>query len=63
MGGPAPCQARWHELFSTCDLHVVYTPGPVNPVCDFLSRWAYLANQALGNVSMRRPKRTGMCGT
>ena len=52
VGGPSPRQARWHELFSKFDLHVVYAPGPVNPVGDFLSRWAYLANPALGDVSV-----------
>ena len=52
VGGSPPRQARWHELFSKFDLHVVYTPGPVNPVGDFLSRWAYPANQALGDVSI-----------
>ena len=31
---------------------MVYTPGPVNPVGDFLSRWAYPANPALGDVSI-----------
>ena len=51
VGGPPPRQVRWHELFSKFDLHVVYTPGPVNPVGDFLSRWAYPANPALGDVS------------
>ena len=52
MGGPSRRQARWHELFSKFDLHVVYTPPPVNPVGDFLSRWAYPANPALGDVSI-----------
>ena len=52
MGGPSPRQARWHELFSKFNLHVVYTPGPVNPVGDFLSRWAYSGNPALRNVSI-----------
>ena len=52
MGGPLPRQACWHELLSKVDLHVVYTPGPVNPVGDFLSRWAYSANPALGDVSI-----------
>ena len=52
VAGPSPRQARWHELFSKFDLHVVYTPGLVNPVGDFLSRWAYPANPALGDVSM-----------
>ena len=52
VGGPFPRQARWHELFSKFDLHVPYTPGPVNPVGDFLSRWAYPANPG-----------PGMCGT
>ena len=51
MGGSSPRQARWHESFSKFDLHVVYTTGPVNPVGDFLSRWAYPANLALGDVS------------
>ena len=50
--GPSPRQARWHELFPKFDLHVVYTPGPVNPVGDFLSCRAYPATPALGNVSI-----------
>ena len=50
--GPSSRQARWHELFSKFDLHVVYTSGPVNPIGDFLSRWAYPANPALGDVSI-----------
>ena len=53
VGGPSPRQARWHELFSTFNLHVVYTPALVNPVGDFLSRWTYPANPALGDVSIR----------
>ena len=52
VGGPSPRQARWHELFSKFNLHVVHTPGPVNPVGDFLSRLAYPANPALGDVSI-----------
>ena len=52
MGGPSPHQARWHELFPKFDLHMVYTLRPVNPVGDFLSRWAYPANPALGDVSI-----------
>ena len=52
VGGPSPRQARWHELFSKFDLHVLYNPGPVNPVDDFRSRWAYAANQGLGDVSI-----------
>ena len=52
VGGPSPRQARWHELFSKFDHHVVYTPPPVNPVGDFLSCWAYSANPALGDVSI-----------
>ena len=52
VGGLSPRQARWHELFSKFDLHVVYTPGPVNPVSDFLSRSAYPANPAFGDVSI-----------
>ena len=51
-GGPSPRQARWHELFSKFDLHVVYTPGPVSPVGDFLSHWAYRANPGLCDVSV-----------
>ena len=39
VGGPSPSQVCWHELFSTFDLHVVYTPGPVDPAGHFLSRW------------------------
>ena len=52
VGGPSPRQAHWHEVFSKFDLDVVYTPGPVNPVGDFLSRCAYPANPALGDVSI-----------
>ena len=54
VGGPSPRQARCHELFSKFNLHVVYTPGPPNPVGDFLSRWASPANPALGDVSIPR---------
>ena len=39
-------------LFSKFHIHVVHTPGPVNPVDDFLYRWAYPANPALGDVSI-----------
>ena len=39
-------------IFCSFDLHVVYTPGPVNLMGDFLSRWAYPANPALGDVSI-----------
>ena len=49
-GGPFPSHAHGDELFSKFDLHVVYTNGPVNPVRGFLSRWAYSANPALGDV-------------
>ena len=52
VGGPSPRQAHLHDLFSHFDLHVVYTTGPLNPVGDFLSRWAYPANPALGDVSI-----------
>ena len=52
VGGPSRRQARWHELFSKVKLHVVYTPGPLKPVGDFLSRWAYPANPALDDVSI-----------
>ena len=52
VGGLSPRQARWQEFIPKFDLHVVYTPGPVNPVGDFLSRWAYPANPALGDVSI-----------
>ena len=52
VGGPSPGQARWYEVFSKFDLHVVYNPGSVNPVGDFFSRWAYPANPALGDVSI-----------
>ena len=53
MGGPSPRQAHWHELFSKLDLHVVYTLGLVNPVGDFLCRWAYPANPAWRDVSIQ----------
>ena len=49
---PSPRQARWSELFSKLDLNVVYIPGSVNTMGDFLSRWAYPANAALGDVSI-----------
>ena len=49
---PSPRQARWHDFLSDFDLRSVYTPGPVNPAGDFLSRWAYPANPALGDVSI-----------
>ena len=52
VGGPSPRQARWHELFSKFDPHVVYTPGPVNAVGDFLYCWAYPGNPALGDMSI-----------
>ena len=52
MGGCSARQARWHELFSQIDHHVVYTLGFVNPVGDFLSRWAYGANPAFWGVSI-----------
>ena len=52
VGGPFLRQARWHELFSKFDLPVVYIPGPVNPLGDFLSSWAYPANPASGHVSI-----------
>ena len=48
--GPSQRQARWHEPFPKLDLHVVYTPGPGNPVGDFVFRWAYPASPALGDV-------------
>ena len=44
VGGSSPRQACWHELFFKFDLYLVYTPGPVNLVGDFLSRSAYPAN-------------------
>ena len=63
LGGPSWRQARWHELFSKFDLHVLYTPGPVNTVGDFLSRWAYPANRRWVMCPyMGRPKQPGMCG-
>ena len=52
VGGPSPRKASWHELVSKFDLNVVYTPGPVNPVGDFWSRWPYPADPALGAVSI-----------
>ena len=55
VGGPSSRQARWHELFSKLDIHVVYSvhsAGAVNPVADFLSSWAYPANLALGDLSI-----------
>ena len=52
MGGPSPHQPRWHELFSKFDLHVVYSPGPVNPLGYFLYHWAYPAKPAFADVSI-----------
>ena len=49
---PSPREARWHDFFSTFDLLVVCTPGPVTPVGDSLSRWAFPANPALRDVSI-----------
>ena len=64
VGGCSPRQARWHALFSKFDLHVAYTPRPVNPVGDFLSRSAYLANPAWGDVSIQGTAPAAeMCGT
>ena len=64
MGGPSPRQARWPEVFSKFDLHVVYTPGPVNPVGDFLFRGLTLLTGLWAMCPyMGRPQRTGMCGT
>ena len=63
VGGPFPRQGRLHELFSTLDLHGVYTPGPLNPMGNFLSRSAYPANLALGNVSIHgKAQATGDVG-
>ena len=59
VGGPSPRQARWHELFSKFDLHVVYTAGLLNPVGDFPSRWASPANPALGDVSIHGTAQAG----
>ena len=64
VGGPSPRQARWHELFSNFDLHVVYTPGPVNPVGDFCPvGLTLLTRHWVMCPYMGRPKRPGMCGT
>ena len=48
--GPSSRQVCWHELCCKFDLHVVYTPGLLNPRGDFFSLWADTANAALGNV-------------
>ena len=58
MRSPSPRQARWHALFSKFDLLVVYTPGPVNPVGDSFTRWAYPANTVLGDVTIHGTAQT-----
>ena len=58
VGGLSPRQARWHEFFAKFDLHVIYTPGPVTPAGDFLSRWAYPSSPALGDVSIHGTAQT-----
>ena len=58
MKGPSSREASGHELFSTFDVHVVYTPWPVNPLDDFLSGWAYPANVRVGDVSIHGTAQT-----
>ena len=45
-------RARWHEIFSQFDLTKVYKPGKDNVVADAMSRWAYPASTAKGDVSI-----------
>ena len=49
--GPVGRRSRWHQIFSKFDLSVGYIPGKDNQIADILSRWAYLASQALRDIS------------
>ena len=50
--GPSGRRARWHQKLSQFRLSVQYVPGKDNMVADAMSRWAYPASQAGGDVSM-----------
>ena len=50
--GPSGRRARWHQKLSQFRLSVQYIKGKDNVVADALSRWAYPASQAGGDVSM-----------
>ena len=49
--GPSGKRARWHQKLSQFRLSVKYVPGNTNIVADAMSRWAYPASQAGGDVS------------
>jgi len=49
--GPIGRRARWHQILSRFDITVGYVPGRENCIADVLSRWAYPASQAFGDVS------------
>ena len=50
--GPSGRRARWYQKLSQFRLSVQYIKGKDNVVADALSRWAYPASQAGGDVSM-----------
>ena len=45
-------RARWHQKMSLFRLEVHYIKGEDDVVVDAMSRWAYPASQAGGDVSM-----------
>ena len=49
--GPVGRRARWHQFFLRFDLSVGYIPDKKNNVADVLSRYAYLASEALRDIS------------
>ena len=49
--GPSGRRARWHQKLSQFRPSVQYVPGKENVVADAMSRWAYPASQAGGDVS------------
>ena len=50
--GPSGRRARWHQKMNQFRLEVQYIKGEDNVVADAMSRWAYPASQAGGDVSM-----------
>jgi transposase InsO family protein len=49
--GPRGRRGRWHEILSQFDLEMRYVPGKANEMADAMSRWAYPATSARGDVS------------
>ena len=50
QSAPTGRRARWHEVFSQFSLTIVYKPGGDNIVAEAMSRWAYPASTAKGDV-------------